>query len=170
MSPIGTDTMVPGKGQKSGLTDDEQKRIDPAGSDAAVKSQTAETKGSKPATGDQRAAGETAVPQLSAEWSERVGEPEAWESEQPPPEQGGDGAGLGPDLRKVSGFWADAGAREAGGGAPVEDLGRECAQADDCGRVVEAEAGEACGNAPDEKAASLLRGVDPDRWIGPRLV
>ena len=52
----------------------------------------------------------------------------------------------------------------------AEDLGRERAPADDRGRAVEAQAGQAGGGAPDARAAGLCGGAGADRWLGPRLV
>ena len=65
--------MRPGRGRKSGLTDDEQKRNDSTGSNAAAESETAEPGGSQWDAGDQRAAGETAVRGLS-----KAGAPKDW--------------------------------------------------------------------------------------------
>ena len=54
-------TLEPWKGAESGLTYDEQKRIDPIRSDAAAEGKTAEPGTSQRDVGDKRAAGETVV-------------------------------------------------------------------------------------------------------------
>ena len=70
------------KGPESGqVTNDERKGIEPNGSDAAARWETADTERGGRDTGGERQASQTVAEAVSPGWSERVGEPTAREDE-----------------------------------------------------------------------------------------
>ena len=124
MSPFTKVKMSYVKGTESGqTTNDERKRIEQIGSDAAAGREAAGAKRSSRDAGGERTASQTAAEQVSWGRSKWAGEPTAWKAEPQPVKWGGEAKRVGFAERKILRLWADVGVRETGGGGKTKDIG-----------------------------------------------